>query len=107
MQLSAICAELVNVELSMEPLKNEHQFNPSSKNLSDSVARAKDRLAFPDTMPSDAAAAYLGVKTATLAIWRSTKRYPLPYIKVGRLVQYRKAHLDAFLNSRTVTMPEG
>lgn len=90
----------------MEPLKNEPQFNPNGKNPSDAVAQAKDRLAFPDTMASDAAAAYLGIKPTTLAMWRSTKRYPLPYIKVGRLVQYRKAHLDAFLASRTVNMSE-
>jgi hypothetical protein len=90
----------------MEPLKNESQFNPNGKNPSDAVAQATDRLAFPDTMAPNAAAAYLGIKPTTLAMWRSTKRYPLPYIKVGRLVQYRKAHLDAFLASRTVNMSE-
>lgn len=57
-----------------------------------------------DTMSTDEAAAYLGVAPSTLAIWRCTKRYPLPYIKVGRLVRYRKSDLDAFLISRTVEM---
>lgn len=47
------------------------------------------------------AAAYLGVKPTTLQIWRSTNRYPLPYIKVGRLVRYRLSDLDAFLAQRT------
>ena len=47
------------------------------------------------------AAKILGVQPNTLDIWRSTKRYPLPYIKVGRLVRYRQSALDAFLNSRT------
>jgi hypothetical protein len=61
---------------------------------------------FPDTMSPDAAAAYLGVAPSTLAMWRCTKRYPLPYIKVGRLVQYRKNHLDAFLANRTVDLSE-
>ncbi len=46
-------------------------------------------------------AQYLGVKPTTLQIWRSTKRYPLPYIKVGRLVRYRQSALDAFLSQRT------
>lgn len=55
-----------------------------------------------DIMSPQAAAAYLGIEASTLAMWRSTKRYPLTYIKVGRLVQYRKAHLDAFLALRTV-----
>lgn len=58
--------------------------------------------AHPDLMPPPAAAAYLGVKESTLAIWRCTRRYKLPYIKVGRLVQYRKSDLDAFLLSRIV-----
>jgi excisionase family DNA binding protein len=48
------------------------------------------------------AAEYLGVTVATLEVWRSTKRYNIPYIKVGRLVKYRKSALDAFLESRTV-----
>ena len=47
------------------------------------------------------AAEALGVKPTTLQIWRCTKRYPLPYIKVGRLVRYRQSALDAFLASRT------
>lgn len=47
------------------------------------------------------AAQYLGVKPPTLDIWRCTKRYPLPFIKVGRLVRYRQSALDAFLLSRT------
>jgi len=38
----------------------------------------------------------------TIEVWRSTKRHPMPYIKVGHLVKYRKSDLDAFLNSRTV-----
>ncbi len=48
------------------------------------------------------AAAYLGLAERTLAIWACTGRYRLTYIKVGRLVKYRKADLDAFLNNRTI-----
>lgn len=70
------------------------------------VTNIETGLPFPDTMSPNAAAAYLGIKAATLAMWRSTKRYPLPYIKVGRLVQYRKTHLDAFLANRTVDLSE-
>lgn len=43
------------------------------------------------------AAEYLGLKENTLAIWAMTKRHPLPYIKVGRLVKYRLSDLQAFL----------
>lgn len=47
------------------------------------------------------AASVLGVKVNTLAVWRSTKRYDLPYIKVGRLVRYRISDLAQFLASNT------
>jgi hypothetical protein len=42
------------------------------------------------------AAKYLGVKPETLAVWRCTKRYDLPYIKVGRCIRYRPADVKAF-----------
>ena len=49
------------------------------------------------------AAAHLGVQPTTLQVWRSTRRYALTYIKVGRLVRYRLSALDAFLASREVS----
>lgn len=48
------------------------------------------------------AAAYLGVTERTLEVWRCTKRHRIEYMKVGRLVRYRKAALDRFLESRTI-----
>ncbi|MGH8729962.1 MAG: helix-turn-helix domain-containing protein [Burkholderiales bacterium] len=48
------------------------------------------------------AAAFLGVSERTLAIWACVKRYGLPYIRVGRLVRYRRSDLEAFLAARTV-----
>ncbi|MDR2209603.1 MAG: helix-turn-helix domain-containing protein [Azoarcus sp.] len=33
----------------------------------------------------------------TLAIWRSSGRYSLPYVKVGRKVRYRRSDLIAWL----------
>lgn len=47
------------------------------------------------------AAAYLDIGPQTLANWRCTRRYPLPYIKVGSRVKYRKCDLDEFLAKRT------
>lgn len=52
-----------------------------------------------DTRP---AAEHIGVKPHTLEIWRCTGRYRIPFVKVGRLVKYRRADLDAWLQSRTV-----
>lgn len=45
------------------------------------------------------AADYLGLKTATLNKWRVYGDGP-PFIKIGRIIQYRKSDLDAFLNER-------
>jgi excisionase family DNA binding protein len=43
----------------------------------------------------------LGISVSTLAIWRCTGRYPLAYVKVGRLVRYRRGDVEAFLEQRT------
>jgi len=48
------------------------------------------------------AAQYLGVQPSTLALWASRGRYRLPYVKVGRLVRYRREDLERWLRRRTV-----
>ena len=45
----------------------------------------------------------LGVSVGTLAVWRCTNRYPLPYVKVGRVVRYRYGDVLDFLDSQTIT----
>ncbi|MEO6825302.1 MAG: helix-turn-helix domain-containing protein [Nitrosospira sp.] len=47
------------------------------------------------------AAEYVGVTENTLSVCRCVGRYNIPFIKVGRLVKYRKSALDAFLKRRT------
>lgn len=47
------------------------------------------------------AAEILGVATGTLSVWRSTGRYCLPFLKIGRKVRYRRADLNAWIESRT------
>lgn len=42
----------------------------------------------------------LGVSVETLNVWRATNRYPLPYVKAGRLVRYRLSDVNAFIESR-------
>jgi len=49
------------------------------------------------------AAEVLTVEPGTLSVWRSTGRYKIPFVKVGRRVRYRRADLDAWLESRTRT----
>jgi len=59
-------------------------------------------------LTSDQTADWLGLKNKhTLEVWRSTKRYPeLEYIKVGRLVRYKREAVERFLESRTVSTAE-
>lgn len=44
---------------------------------------------------------YIGVKESSLAVWRTNKTYPLPYIKVGGLIRYNKEAVDQWLESRS------
>jgi hypothetical protein len=52
---------------------------------------------------NNGAAEYIGVESGTLATWRSTGRYKLPYVKIGRSVKYRYEDLDAFITNNTVS----
>ena len=51
------------------------------------------------------AAQFLGVSKGTLEVWACTKRYDLPYVKVGRLVKYWLSDLHAFAQSRKIQNP--
>lgn len=66
---------------------NIHTVTPSSRELLD----------------ENQAATLLNLKRGTLAVWRSTGRYKLPFIKVGRRVLYRRADIEEWLSSRTRT----
>ncbi len=59
-------------------------------------------------LTSEETAKWLGLKNKhTLEIWRSVKRYPeLEYIKVGRLVRYKREAVERFLDSRTIIAAE-
>lgn len=45
----------------------------------------------------------LGVTPSTLESWRSTKRYALPYIKIGRKVRYCFADVEEFIATQKVS----
>lgn len=60
----------------------------------DSVT-SKDEL-----LTAKQAAVFLKVKPGTLACWRTTKRYPLKYTRVGTSIRYRLSDLQAFLAAR-------
>lgn len=47
------------------------------------------------------AAEILDVSPGTLAVWRCTKRYKIPYIKIGRNVRYSQIALQEWIASCT------
>lgn len=44
----------------------------------------------------------LGVTIETLNVWRCTKRYPLPYVKIGSKVMYKIDDINEFIQNQTV-----
>lgn len=59
------------------------------------TASTPAKLLTPETV-----AELLGLTLHTLAVWRCSKRMPLPYVKVGRRVRYRAADVEAFISSQ-------
>jgi len=55
---------------------------------------------FPKLLTANEVSALLGVSPGTLQVWRSTKRYPLKYLKIGGLVRYRESDLIEFMRGR-------
>ncbi len=49
------------------------------------------------------AADYLGITAATLRAWHRLGKINLPKVRMGRLVKYLKADLDAFIQSKRET----
>jgi excisionase family DNA binding protein len=63
--------------------------------LSDVVRRSRELL------DETEAAELLGICAGTLSVWRSTGRYKLAFVKVGRRVKYRRSDIEAWLEART------
>ena len=52
-------------------------------------------------LTDEEAAKILGVTPGTLQVWRSTGRYKLPFVKVGRNVRYVQSNLISWIPERT------
>ena len=59
--------------------------------------------AAPALLNNEQAAAHIGVEPSTLTVWRCTRRYQIPYLKIGSKVRYRREDLDRWLESRRVS----
>lgn len=46
------------------------------------------------------AAQILDTSPGTLSVWRSTGRYNLPFLKIGRNIRYRRSDIMAWLDAR-------
>ena len=56
-----------------------------------------------ELLQPEEAAKILGVSAGTLGVWRCTKRYPLPYVKLGsRAIRYRLADVMNFIEAGRV-----
>jgi excisionase family DNA binding protein len=64
--------------------------------------RVREEEIMTQLLNTKEAAQVLAVTKGTLEVWRSTRRYPLRYVKVGRKVMYRTADLEKFLADRTM-----
>lgn len=95
--LSRIIEELIEIKHCLKALTSKEE------QISKGINRRKvDKLL--DTLQ---ASIYLGVTKGTLDTWRSSKKYKLPYVKVGRLVKYDQRDLDVFTKNRTKTQLHG
>lgn len=60
----------------------------------------KGRTTHDEILTDAEVAEILHVSTKTLAAWRSTGRYALPFLKVGAKVRYRRSDVMAWLGAR-------
>jgi excisionase family DNA binding protein len=59
----------------------------------------------PDNLiTTEEAAKMLGTTRATIDTWRCKKLYPLPHVKIGASVKYRRSDVLEFINARRVVV---
>jgi len=58
-----------------------------------------NQLAPTGLLNTKQAATYLGIEPGTLAVWRSTNRRILAYVKIGSQVRYRREDLERFISA--------
>lgn len=56
-----------------------------------------------ELMNEKAAAEYLGVSPNALNCWRTNRKTPVPYVKIGSRVLYDKKDLNSFIEFNRVT----
>jgi len=59
-----------------------------------------DVASYQDKMNNSEAAAFLGISSTTLNIWRSKKTISIPYYKIGNRVYYTRTDLLTFVSGQ-------
>ena len=68
------------------------------------VLKSPDQEQKPsDLLPPADVAGIFQVTVGTLAVWRCTGRYSLPFVKIGSKVFYRRSDISSFIESRIQT----
>ena len=62
---------------------------------------ANDNLPAPEFLDEKGLCALLAISSVTATKWRAKAKGP-PFVKVGRLVRYRRSDVDAWLRSCTI-----
>ena len=62
---------------------------------------ANDNQPIPEFLDERGLCALLAISSVTATKWRAKAKGP-PFIKVGRLVRYRRSDVDAWLRSCTI-----
>jgi hypothetical protein len=60
-----------------------------------------ENTTIPKLLTPAAVAEILNVKETTLAVWRSTNRYNMNYVKSGKKVMYPANAVQRFIDERT------
>jgi predicted DNA-binding transcriptional regulator AlpA len=63
--------------------------------FNESISTNEDKL-----LTTEETAKILGLNPGTLSVWRSTGRYDLPFVKIGRHVKYLESDIYAFIEAR-------
>lgn len=67
----------------------------------EATVSANDNEAAPEFFDEKHLCAVFGISSVTATKWRAKAKGP-PFIKVGRLVRYRRSDVDAWLRANTV-----
>jgi len=57
-------------------------------------------------LTDDEAACLLGVQPSTLARWRMRGWPNVPYVRMGRIIRYRRGDVDAWIAKQTRNAPD-